>query len=188
LCPVAAPHGASGTALGDSRGCGASDGGADRRPAKNASEPDGSIVRSDHPARPLHSPEGGQTSTNPPPESRGVATAPRRDERRVHLALARLTGTGPAGLRSLPAKQHAPTASPPRYRTWPADGLGAAGFVDAARSTVLWHGGSGRNPGPTGVHYWRRYLRAGELLVGAARATFQAKLTGRGLSPRPSSG
>jgi hypothetical protein len=43
-------------------------GGADRRPAKNAARPMNQTREGLLAAWPLHSPEGGMTRTNPPPE------------------------------------------------------------------------------------------------------------------------
>jgi hypothetical protein len=86
-------------------------GGADRRSAQGAEAPMHQSHEAHHPARPLHSPEGLPARTRRLSPERFPA-APRRDWRRVQLALATLTGTAPARLPSLPAKRHASKVRP----------------------------------------------------------------------------
>jgi hypothetical protein len=74
-----------------------------------------------HPAWPLHSPRGGLTSSDPGSRQRGgtrVAGVGTRVGTSVPTSVGVQAlghggaGSGPAGLRSLPAKQHAPKARP----------------------------------------------------------------------------
>jgi hypothetical protein len=109
------------------------------------------------PAGPLHSPEGHHQGKRRSRPARGYAGGPRRDQRRdprrEQRRVNRLghggTGPGPPGLRSLPAKQHAPKARPhPRHRPWPARRGSRAGRQGrmAAPRNLRGGGGAGHSP------------------------------------------
>jgi hypothetical protein len=100
-------------------------GGADRRSAKNAAVPHGSIARSAPCGAAAPLPRGGMTSGDPASGRRGVRGWPGVGiSVEIRVGVAGLghggTGPGPPGLRSLPAKQHAPKArpSPATDRGW----------------------------------------------------------------------
>ena len=99
----------------------AAEGGADRRSAKNAARPIDQSREAHRSAWPLHSPRGGMTSGNGALGRRGgtrVAGVGSSVGFRVGSSVGSRalgpggTGPRPAGLRSLPAKQHAPKARP----------------------------------------------------------------------------
>jgi hypothetical protein len=96
----------------------AAGGGADRRSAKHADAPMDQSREAHRSARPLHAPRGGMTSGDPAARRRRGTRVARVGTRvPTSVGFDRLAtlapGPEPAGLRSLPAKQHAPKARPP---------------------------------------------------------------------------
>jgi hypothetical protein len=108
---------------------------AEGRP-KGADAPMNQSREAHHSARPLHSPEGASPAAIRPPAGEGgtrVAGVGSSVGFRVGVnALGhRGTGPGPAGLRSLPAQQHAPKARPS-----PATDCGRRGVVPGRPSST----------------------------------------------------